>query len=672
MIAALVAMVAFFVAAKKYPSGKSADRLAAAHAKGETAHWNHYVNVWVPRASLASGVLCAVLVLGGRWFFQQHARSADTADSPAQNQDSPECESGGSGGQNSPQSRQCWALLMVTAIFMLGWGVMNAPRLNHGLWADEESTMRKYAVGDYNREADGTMKFRPVTWGDTVFRYRDPNNHIFHTVLARASHQAFGDPARDGWYFDARALRIPAFVCALGMFAAVAWLAWLLRMQIAGLFGILLLTLHPWCMQIGTEARGYSVELLLVPLALCFAVKSLRENRWPWWIALGLNQFLILWTWPAAVHLLLVLNGALLWLILRHPARRPMLARFLTAGILALIPAMHLLLPIAQPLMNYLKIPRMQGTQSAGWYADVFALITTGMPWQQWGSIPSSAAWQGLGLKVWAPMLCVVVAFLLTGARALWKSGGPGRLVLAVALLHAPFAIAHAALKGNMLYFLYVSLSMPLVVLLLAAGITAAREWLMERCSGMRNQGIRTLLPALPVIAASFIPSCTAQWRVKVRFTATEPYAAGAAATRTVRDPAHPDYDRVVVFAPAMATYGYDPGAIEFYQDDREFEEHLAGWKAAGLWPPGLELKSDDDPAAFAALARHAHESGKPFFVHVGVPGFTAAVKPKIWELIQDSALFERTAVFEGIDTFPTVRRREIYRFTGNTAALPK
>lgn len=669
MVVALIAMAVFFAVAKKYPSGKSAERLAAAHAKGDTAHWNHYVNVWVPRASLASGVLCMVLVLGGRWFFQRSSAERSTGIPPVEPPGQPQHLESMPGG--SAQSTRL-PLLIATLLCMLAWGVMNAPRLNHGLWADEESTMRKYAVGDYNREADGTMKFRPVTWGDTIFRYRDPNNHIFHTVLARAAHQAFGNTARAGWYFDARALRIPAFVCALGMFAAVTWLAWLLRLPSAGILANLLLTLHPWCVQIGTEARGYAVELLLVPLALCFAVKSLRDNRWPWWIALGLTQFLILWTWPAAVHLLLVLNGALVWLILRHPARVTMLARFFTAGMIALIPAMHLLLPVAQPLINYLKIPRMQGTQSGGWYADVFALMTTGMPWQQWGSNQASAAWEGLGIKVWAPMLCVVMAFLVTGARALWRSGSPGRLVLAVALLHAPFAIAHAALKGNMLYFLYVSLSVPLVVLVLSAGIAASATWLQGRCRGVQNRAFRILIPILPLIATGGILAFTAPWLIKVRNTATEPYAEGAAATRTVRDPAHPDYDKVIVFAPAMATYGYDPGAIEFYQADREFAEHLAGWKAAGLWPKGLELASDDDPAAFAALVRHAHENGKPFFVHVGMPGFTEAVKPRIWALVQNAELFERTAVFQGIDSYPTGRRREVYRFTGNVGALPQ
>jgi hypothetical protein len=52
-----------------------------------------------------------------------------------------------------------------------------------------------------------------------------------------------------------------------------------------------LLAVHPWFLRYASEARGYSVLLLMVPVILLVWLRATRENRWRWWLAFGASQF---------------------------------------------------------------------------------------------------------------------------------------------------------------------------------------------------------------------------------------------------------------------------------------------------------------------------------------------------------------------------------------------
>ena len=97
-------------------------------------------------------------------------------------------------------------------------------RLDNGLWHDEDKTVRRFIVGQFLRsKTSGEVKYREVTWEETVWNNRTPNHTLF-TILSRVSHQIFprqADPTKP--YLNEWSLRLPALVgavCGLALLAA--------------------------------------------------------------------------------------------------------------------------------------------------------------------------------------------------------------------------------------------------------------------------------------------------------------------------------------------------------------------------------------------------------------------------------------------------------------------
>jgi len=370
VVTAAVGLAMLAVPAPK--AGKAAARLAEAHAAGHAAGTADYVTHWVPRAAQGGLVVAGLLLLGTRWLVRPVP--SDGAPLPPR-----------------PGRRAGCALLGFTALMMLSSGWANAPRLHFGLWGDEESTMRKSVVGQFQRGKEGKLEWDAVSWQETFFRYKDPNNHPLNSVLARLSHEWLAvDLTRpEGFYFEERAMRLPVFGAGLLGLGALAWVGWVLGRPGLGALAVLLMAAHPWFIRYGVEARGYGFLFLFTPLALVSLVKATAGGRWRWWLAFGFCQFLLLWSYPGAVHLLMALNGAALTLIfgLKGPSRkwrRAQAGRWLTANALGAVLCILLMLPLMQPLYFYLKSARMQGPMPGSWYGGTLVGLVSGVPGHPW------------------------------------------------------------------------------------------------------------------------------------------------------------------------------------------------------------------------------------------------------------------------------------------------
>ena len=69
--------------------------------------------------------------------------------------------------------------------------------------------------------------------------------------------------------------------------------------------------------------------LALIPLTLTLLVRALHRGTWGRWLAYGASQFLLLYTYPGGLYLLLVLNAVTALALWRPP---PGHARARTAG----------------------------------------------------------------------------------------------------------------------------------------------------------------------------------------------------------------------------------------------------------------------------------------------------------------------------------------------------
>lgn len=249
-------VVLVWLAERDWKSGSAEKRVVAARAEGTVASTRDYVVYWIPRAATAGAAAAATLLLASRWLGRPL---------PAGGAGSVEA----AGGSN----RLLWQVTLAAVLYS---GVMNARRLDLSLWGDEDATVRKSVVGQYVRDADDGLRFREVTWFESAFRYRDPNNHPLHSLLAKASHAALArapDEAH-GFYFDERALRFPVFAAGLLALPALAWFCTGLGRPHLGMVAVLLMSLHPWFVRYASEARGYGLLLLFVPLTLGSLLKN--------------------------------------------------------------------------------------------------------------------------------------------------------------------------------------------------------------------------------------------------------------------------------------------------------------------------------------------------------------------------------------------------------------
>ena len=277
---------------------------------------------------------------------------------------------------------------------MIFTGVLASKRLNFGLAHDEDLSARRAIVGEYKLAKDGSVLPPKLKLQNTLYDYRKPTNHVLYSVLARSAWHTWGLFAHpEDWYIREWVIRLPAWLAGVFAVLALALLVARLAGGPAGVMAAWLLALHPWHLRYASEARGYSVLLLLVSVTLLVWLRATQENHWRWWLAFGLCQFLMLWVYPAAIYIPIVLNGlTALWLG-REWIRRPDETRFrrwLAANFIAAIPATQVMLPLVPQLLSHLRTaPEARQPLTWSWLIDVSSNMFVGAGWNKSGSLNS-------------------------------------------------------------------------------------------------------------------------------------------------------------------------------------------------------------------------------------------------------------------------------------------
>src|SRR6056297_3537134 len=171
--------------------------------------------------------------------------------------------------------------LWLTGLILLAFA-LRIPGLDASLWYDAAYTLAHYV--------------RPPL-AETLLTYEALNNHVFHTVLAKASVTIFGESA---W-----ALRLPAMLFGV----ASVWALWQLCREVVGPWETRLAALlmavsyhHVWFSQ---NARGYTGLLFFGLLATWLLVCMVRRPTWRGWIAYGICLALAMYTHLSAAFFFL-------------------------------------------------------------------------------------------------------------------------------------------------------------------------------------------------------------------------------------------------------------------------------------------------------------------------------------------------------------------------------
>ncbi len=522
------------------------------------------------------------------------------------------------------------------AVALGAW--INSHRLGQSLWGDEEYTMKRMIVGDWSRPKENKLRLREVPWVDTIWRYRTPNNHPLNSILARFSHETFYKENREpmSLHFSEPILRIPAFVAALAGIVALGWFLAVMGFPRAGIMAMLILPLHPWFIRYGVECRGYAFTFLFLPLSLLLLLKAVRRGRWPYWAGFGLSQFLLFFSYPATVYLLVPLNLAALLVIFfgqRNVADRTVLfRRWLTANVFAGILALVAAAPLLLPLKEYLA--RSGTTANAGlpWIVDNLCYLANGIPWHPW----SDSNLNVVALKQYHPGLAWPLVlfpafFLLIGMVRMFVASRQTRFLLLALLLPWPLFYCLTVSGGALVYHWYAVIVLPAVIALVAMGLEAFPAAASTRTT--RNLSMLAMLALYGV----WFHSATAGMRVKYLEAPVEPLRESVALSRPeYMNPYRPlDLDGVVTIGFCMATRGYDPAAQVLKSDDVEF---------------------------LLQLLNSASESGHPVYANFGLPGLARQDFPGIMKIIDDPDYFDVVGILDGMEPFAT---RWVVKWTG-------
>lgn len=521
-------------------------------------------------------------------------------------------------------ARWFWPLV---GLAMVSSAVFSFPRLGHSLWDDEEYNVRMSILGKYQiQQGDEPVKFRKLSWTETLAEYREPNNHVLHSLLARLSLQAF-HPYKthsNELPFSETALRIPAFVFGILSVASLALLLKDLGRPGAGVVAAFLIAMHPWHVRYTSECRGYSLVLFLVPLIFLFWRRSILEGSWKWWSALALTQFALVYTYPGTLFILIVLNLAALPLMLfLAQAAKPFSAqsgRWFAASAMSAVPVLFLMLPLFPQLQHYMAYETGRNF-SIGWAWVTNALwhFVAGVSWSRGsgdGAVYPELAYHFSSVQ-WLPMMAAGLAALLgiVGAILLLRRG-PVETVLLLAIVVPPaVTVIFARLRTHLIYESYVIAALPGFLVLVALGVWGLCELALTK--RWQQFGVPVIC-ALVVVGFFAFTQPTRAWMMT---HSLQPIRESVLATRGTFDLKDEKAAHLITASFSISPYLYDPRAVRL-----------------------------ESVTQFVDLIKRAEEGGRPLVVNIGMPWAARDFSPTMWTLINDPALFSQDPRFFGWD----------------------
>jgi len=513
-------------------------------------------------------------------------------------------------------------------------------RLDQSLWDDEETSVRTAIAGAYYVDDEGELRFRKSHLRDTFFSYRSPNNHIVHNLIARALHNVWSAvAAREDRRVDDFVVRLPAFLFGMTSLASLAYFLWRMGFPWAGVFGAWLLALHPWHLRYASEARGYSLVFTLIPLVWAVLLDALHHGTWRRWAVFGGAQFLLLWAFPAALHLLAVTNLLALGAILtrhRGEARAQQGARWFSVSLFG---AMLWALLMAGNVAQLIEWLERKGARDLGsrYVKTVLAYFLSGMPWtlRRYGVDPVYPELADLAAqRPWLFYAAVVAtaALLLIGTLRLLREGGYRRWASLLLLLPGPLTWYVGYLRGHHMHAWYLVFVLPALAALVALGATSAFRWARP--------------PALA--AALGVALCTAYLALLVMWTAApraallersvQPYKESVLLTRGTLDPFDPGRDDAITVSFSDPPDYYDP-----------------------------RVRIVETTAELLAWLERADREGRPLYVNLGRLIRIPERYPKLLALVEREDLFEPVALLHG---FEPLMSRKIFRYRPGSRAV--
>jgi len=523
--------------------------------------------------------------------------------------------------------RWFWPLVGAAMLLTAGMGVV---RLNHDLWDDERKTLQQFVQGDYRPRDDGGVRFREFGWGRTLFNYREPNNHILHSIFARLSVDTWKIfRTKDGAPFSETALRLPAFLFGIMSVATLALLLKELGLARAGVVAAFLLAIHPWHIRYACEARAYALVLCLVPLLLVAWLRAMRGGAWPWWCATAACQFGLLYAYPVTIYPVGTLNIVTALLLASGwcggELRTVNFRRWLTSSFIMALVLAWLFLPCLPQMAGYLAGARATGQMGDWWLREFFSHLFAGASWFRTGNpdavhpelFAMFAQWPRLG-----PALAWTAAALsFIGVARIAVRGWAGASCAVVLLLPAAAAYIVAARGGQFLHEWYLIYLLPGAVASVATGFdTLLLPW-------HKRVAMSFVLAGLVAFFAGGYWTLTAKARDWLLTKPLQPMRASVLLTRPTTLPNYPGHADVITASFNTPPGFYDPHCVRI-----------------GSMKELQQLMTESD------------RRGVPLFINTGNPWAASHHHAELYRTTTQPPYFEEVATLPGFD--PTLDRK--------------
>lgn len=521
----------------------------------------------------------------------------------------------------TPQTPR-WFWIFVAAAMVLT-ACFAVPRLDESLWDDEDYNVRYSILGRFQRSDDGEVKFRKLPWLDTFYDYREPNNHVLHSLLARTSLEIWSAVTRpSGLPFAEWPLRLPAFFFGLAAVGSAAWFAKEFFGPRAGVLAACLLAMHPWFIRYASEARGYSMALCLLPLAFVLWRRCLARGNWRWWIAYAVTQWAAIYSYPGVLVALALLNllalPLLLWSAESARPFRVQSGRWFAANCFAALAVIQLMLPLYPQAKAYFAYETSRNiTLGWPWVQSTLSFLALGVPWTgespEYPSFLALAGAQPVWLGVFSGLLG---ALALLGFFRFLKKDGLSAAVALVIVLPPIITFGISVSRKHLIYSSYVIYALPGLVVFVAVAL-AGLALGVGRWPGGR-------------IAAALLPGAF----LAGYFLVTAPPRNWLAS-----NPLQPTRDAVLLSRGSLDPW--DPRAAHIFT-------------ASFCIPPYLydgNLQRLSSTEEFIALMHRADREKKKLVLNIGMPWAARAFSPKMWELFSDPSLFQDRVHLRGFDS---------------------
>lgn len=362
--------------------------------------------------------------------------------------------------------------LWLAAILLLAL-VLRLPLMNGPLWFDEVVTVETHLK---------------MGWGAMLSDY-SMNHHYLHNIAAKGAMDLFGPSP---W-----AIRLPALIFGiLGI-----WAIWRLARDASGSLAAhataLLLALSYHHIWFSTNARGYTGLALFSTLGLIWFLRALRSQDHKHWLIFAACLAATIFTHLTGAFFFVTLGLVWVALLARGALTRSLSRADVTGPVLGFLVGGLVTLAVYAPVIPSLieTVSAVSGTSAAD-------------PMQEYQN-PLWTAYEGLrtGLgQAGAPLVLAGLLALGLSALGAVRLHRTAPLIAPVTFGHIALTIALLLAVGMRIWPRFFFTDIPLVMLLIVAGVGATCEWIAAR---LPARPARALFP-LALIAMTLLSAMLA------------------------------------------------------------------------------------------------------------------------------------------------------------------